>query len=136
MKKIHRTLHLHPRYYAMELVRGELVELDDVRGKQLDDREYLPDEVRGNDVLDAVENGLLVYARLPQYLLYVRHLHVTDLYLKGSEPGCDVVLEKARYAERIFPAHDGHDDIVLVDNVVLEYGMDNIWRHLKRVLGE
>src|SRR5512147_1289361 len=77
-------LHLHPRYYAVELVRGELVELDDVRGKPLDDREYLPDDVRGNDVLDAVENGLLVYARLPQYLLYVRHLHVTDLYFKGS----------------------------------------------------
>jgi len=51
---------------------------------------------------------------------------VAHLDLERPEPGSDLLLKITGHAERVVPPDDGYDDIVLIENVVLEHGMNDI----------
>jgi len=120
----------------MQFVGRKLKELDDVRSQFFDYRERLPADVRCRNILDTIEDGLLLDVGLPEDLLHIRDLYVAHLDLERPEAGGDLLLEVAGHAERIVPPDDGDDDIVLIEDVVFEHGMNNIRGDLLRVLSE
>jgi len=131
-----RASHLDPRYHPVKLVRRKFIELNDVRGEFFDKCKDLPDDISGNDVLDPVEYGLFPYVRLAQYVLDIHDFHVSDLYLERSEPRRKVGFKNAGHAERVAPFDDRNNDVVFIDDVVLEHGMDDVRRDLLRVFRE
>src|SRR3990172_11200424 len=118
--------HLDPRDHPVELVRRKFVELYYVRSKLLNNGKDLPDYIPCDDVLDPVEYGFFPYVRLTQYVLDIHDFHISDLYLVRPEPRSKVGFKNAGGAERVAPFDDGNNDVVFVDDMVLEHGMDDI----------
>ena len=80
---------------------------------------------------------LFLDAGLFQYLLYIRDLHVADLACRRtSGPVQSFPGKKTGYAERVFAFDDRDEDIIFVDDIVLEYRMDNVRRYFLGVPGE
>ncbi len=130
------VLHLDALNHAVELFRGKVVKLDKWRRQSLYHGEEPPEQILSCDLLKAVEYRLFLDSRIFQNGFDVDDFHVAHLDHKLAKSRRKVGPERAGHPKRVIPRDDRDKDIVLVDDVVPEYRMDNIGGHLSRVPGE
>ena len=120
----------------MDLVGGELVELHDRRCEPFEGCKNPPDDVGRDDVLHAIEDGLLIDLGILQDLIDIDNFHVPEVDLEDGEARGNLAGDAPGNAERLLGPDDRDDDIVIVHDGVREHGPGDILRELTEIAGE
>ena len=95
----------------MDLVRWQLVELHNGGGEAFERPEDPPDHVRGDDILHAVEDRLLIDLGLFKDMPDIDNLHVPEIDLEDGKARGDLPGDAPRDPERLFRPYDRDDDV-------------------------
>ncbi len=89
-----------------------------------------------DDVLHAIEDGLLIDLGFRQDPADIDNLHVPDVDLEDGQARGDLAGDPPGHAERLLGPDDRDDDVVIVHDVVREHDPGDILRELAEVAGE